>query len=86
MGLAAFPLVVTARGDVGTETFRAMQGYDDGESVAWETVLTVLPAAAPDEPSQQLGRALAAGAVGLAVIAGSLLVLRRLRRRTLQER
>ncbi len=85
-GLAAFPLVMTARGDAGTETFRAVQGYDDGESVAWETVLTVLPAAAPDEPSQQLGRALAAGAVGLAVIAGSLLVLRRLRKRTLQER
>ena len=71
---------MTARGDVGTETFRAVQGYDDGESVAWQTVLTVIPAPAEDEPSQQLGRALAAGAVGLAVIAGSLLALRRVRK------
>ena len=41
---------------------------------------------AEDEPSQQLGGALAAGAVGLAVIAGSLLALRRVRKRALQER
>lgn len=78
--VVAFPLEVTARTRAGTETFRALQGYDDGENVEWKTTLTVLPAAAEEAPSQRLGRALAAGAVGLAVIAGSLLVLRRLRR------
>ena len=79
--VVAFPLEVTARTRPGTETLSAVQGYDDGEKVEWEATLTVLPAAAEDAPSQRLGRALAAGAVGLAVIAGSLLVLRRLRSR-----
>jgi uncharacterized protein YcnI len=80
-GVVSFRVVVTAGTQAGTETFRAVQGYDDGESVEWDTTLTVLPAAAEAAPSQQLGRALAAGAVGLAVIAGSLFVLRRLRKR-----
>jgi Domain of unkown function (DUF1775) len=79
--VVAFPVSITARTRAGTETFRAVQAYDDGESVEWTTTLTVLPAAAEQPPSQRLGRALAAGAVGLAVIAGSLLVLRRVRRR-----
>jgi uncharacterized protein YcnI len=79
--VVAFPLEVTARTPAGTETFRAVQGYDDGESVEWEATLTVLPKAAVDAPSQRLDRALAAGAVGLAVLAGSLFALRRLRRR-----
>ena len=78
--VVAFPLEVTARTRPGTETFGAVQGYDDGELVEWRATLTVLPAAAQAAPSQRFGRALAAGAVGLAVIAGSLVVLRRLRR------
>lgn len=77
----AFPLTITAHTRAGAQTFRAVQGYDDGRTVTWETKLTVLPAAEENAPSQRLGRALAAGAVGLAVIAGSLLVLRRFRRR-----
>jgi len=82
----AFPLAVTARTRAGTELFKATQGYDDGEVVHWNAGLTVLPAAGSDAPSQHLDRALAAGAVGLAVIAASFLALRFFRRRPLQER
>jgi len=82
----AFPLAVTARTRAGTEIFKATQGYDDGESVHWDAGLTVLPAAGDEAPSQHLDRAVAAGAVGLVVIALSFLVLRLLRRRPLQER
>jgi Domain of unkown function (DUF1775) len=82
----AFPLNVTARTRAGTETFKATQGYDDGESVRWDAGLAVLPASGSEAPSQHLDRALAAGAVGLLVIAASFLVLRLLRRRPLQER
>ena len=41
----SFPLAVTARTRAGTETFKATQGYDDGESVSWDVGVTVLPAA-----------------------------------------
>jgi hypothetical protein len=82
----SFPLVVTARTRAGTESFRAIQGYDDGASVRWDASLAVLPAAGAEAPSQHLDRALAAGAVGLVVIATSFLALRLLRRRPLQER
>ena len=84
--VVSFPLEVTARTEPGNETIRAVQLYDDGESVRWEASLTVVPAAGENAPSQQLGRAVAAGGVGLAVIAISLLVVWRLRRRSLQER
>lgn len=77
----AFRLELTARMRAGLETFRAVQGYDDGRTVSWKTTLTVLPASAEEAPDQRLGRALAAGAVGLAVIAASLLVLRWMRAR-----
>jgi uncharacterized protein YcnI len=81
-----FPLVVTARTRAGVETFRAVQGYDDGEVVRWNADVTVLPATTEESPPQHLRRAVTAGAVGLAVIGASFLVLRRLRRRPLQER
>jgi Domain of unkown function (DUF1775) len=81
----AFPIFVTARTRAGTVTFRAIQGYDDGESVRWGANLTVLPASGSEAPSQRFDRALAAGAVGLVVIAGSFLVLRLIRRRPLQD-
>ena len=77
-----FPLSVTARTAAGIQTFRAVQGYDDGESVRWEASLTVLPAPAGAAPSQRLGRALVAGAVGLGVLGVSMLVLWRARRRS----
>lgn len=82
-----FELVVTARSAPGDVSFRATQGYEDGEVVRWQAALTVLPAGASEPPPQHLRRALMAGAVGLAVIAASFLMLRRLRRtRSLQER
>jgi uncharacterized protein YcnI len=84
--VVSFPLDVTARTEAGLQVFRAVQGYDDGEVVRWEATLTVLPASGDEAPSQRLGRALAAGAVGLAMIGLSLLVLWRVRRRSLQER
>jgi uncharacterized protein YcnI len=84
--VVSFPLEVTARTEPGNETFRAVQRYDDGESVPWEASVTVVPATGDDAPQQQLGRAVAAGAVGLAVIGLSLVVVWRLRRRSLQER
>ena len=78
--ILAFPLRVTVRTAAGTEVFRARQRYDDGAVVRWTARLTVVPAAAADDPAQRLGRAFVAGALGLAVLVGSLLVLRRLRR------
>jgi hypothetical protein len=84
--VVSFPLEVTARTEPGIQTFRAVQRYDDGERVPWAATLTVVPATGDEAPSQQLGRAVAAGAVGLAVIAISLVVLWRIRRRPLQER
>ncbi len=82
----AFPLLVTARTRAGQKSFRASQRYDDLETVKWDAAVTVLPAAGAAAPSQHLDRASRAGAVGFAVILGSLLVLRLLRRRPLQER
>jgi hypothetical protein len=82
----AFPLEVTARRRAGTATFRATQGYDDGEAVRWDASLAVLPAISAEAPPEHLRRALTAGAVGLLVIATSFLVLRLLRRKPLQER
>ena len=75
----SFPLVVTATGPLGTETFSTRQRYDDGEVVSWRANLSVLPASAVEPPSQRLDRALLAGVVGLLVIVGSFLVLRRAR-------
>lgn len=83
--VVAFPLQVTAHTDAGLQTFKAVQAYDDGETVEWDATLTVLPASGEEAPSQHVERAAVAGAVGLGVIAVSLLVLWRVRRRPLQE-
>jgi len=77
----SFPLVVTAQRAPGTEVFTARQRYSDGRTVRWRAGLSVLPTSDAEPPRQRLDRALVAGVVGLAVIAGSLLVLRRVRRR-----
>lgn len=82
----AFPLEVTARRRAGTATFRATQGYDDGEVVRWDAALSILPATSAESPPEHFRRALTAGAVGLVVIAASFVLLRVLRRRPLQER
>lgn len=81
---ARFALRLEAEGPPGAVTIRAEQLYPDGGSVAWTPSFTVLPAA-DQAPSQHLGRALVAAIVGLAVIALSLVALRRLRRSSLQE-
>jgi hypothetical protein len=82
----SFPLVVDARTRAGTVTFRATQRYEDDAVVRWEAPLSVLPASAAEAPPQHLRRAVIASGVGIAVVAASLLVLRLLRRRPLQER
>ncbi len=80
-----FPLRVLARTRAGDHAFRAVQRYDDGEQVRWSAALSVLPAAGAEAPSEHPGRALAAGAAGIVLLAGSFLLIWRLRRRPLQE-
>ena len=77
--VVSFPLRMTARRSPGNAVFQARQRYDDGAVVRWEATLTVVPAAEAG-PDQHLGRAFVAGAVGLAVLAGSFFALRLLRR------
>jgi hypothetical protein len=81
-----FPVRVLARTQAGDQTFRAVQGYDDGQSVRWPATLSVLPASGAHAASHHWGRAFAAGVAVLVILAGSVLVLWRLRRRPLQER
>ncbi len=81
-----FPLRILAKVRAGTYTFQARQRYDDGAVVTWKVDLNVLPASGPVAPEQHLWAAIVATLVGIGVIAGSLLGLRRLRRGTLQER
>jgi hypothetical protein len=80
-----FPLRVRARGEPGTAVFDAVQRFDDGAAVRWEAPLTLVTGSAIETPDEYPGRALLAAVVGVAVIASSLMVLRRTRRRTLQE-
>ena len=77
--VVSFPLRITARRAPGNAVFEARQRYDDGAVVRWEATLTVVPPA-QDGPDQHLGRALVAGAVGLAVLGGSFVALQLLRR------
>ena len=77
--VVSFPLLITARRAPGNAVFEARQRYDDGAVVRWEATLTVVPPA-EDGPDQHLGRALVAGAAGLAVLGGSFVALRLLRR------
>jgi hypothetical protein len=84
--IVAFPILVTAGTRAGLASFRAQQLYDDVETVRWNAEVTVLPATGSEAPSQHLDRAIAAGAVGLVVIAASFFALRLVRRRPLQER
>ena len=80
-----FPVRVLARTRAGDHAFRAVQRYDDGEEVRWSAALSVLPAAGSEAPSEHPGRALAAAAAGIVLLAGSFLLLWRVRRRPLQE-
>lgn len=80
----ALPLRVVADVRAGTYAPAASQTYDDGATVRWKSDLSVLPATGAAAPDQRPWAAIAAAAVGLALIAGSLLLLRLLRRRSLQ--
>jgi hypothetical protein len=79
--VVSFPLRVEPRVRAGTVRFTSAQGYDDGATVRWKVDLIVLPATGAATPKEHLGVALAAGIAGVVVLAGSLLVLRLLRRR-----
>ncbi len=81
-----FQVRVLARVRAGTYTFTSRQRYSDGNVVRWQAGLSVLPAEGAAAPKQHPWEAVLAGAIGLAVIAGSLVVVRFLRRRSLQER
>ena len=82
---ASFPVRILARVRAGTHSFTSIQTYDDGATVRWKADFSVLPAAGAAAPKQHLWGAIGAALVGIAVIAGSLIGLRFLRRRSLQE-
>lgn len=77
-----FRLTVDAPATPGAVSLDATQHYQGGGSVPWPVDLTVLPA---EEPSQQLGRALVVGLIGLLVLAVLGVLLWRRRGSSLQE-
>ena len=80
-----FPMRIVAHVQAGTYRFGAVQTYDDGATVDWKADLAVLPAAGAAAPKQRPWGAVAAAIAGIAVIAASLVGLRLLRRRSLQD-
>jgi uncharacterized protein YcnI len=83
---ARFPVRVRARVRAGTYTFAAAQAYDDGSVVRWQATLSVLPATGKAAPAQHPWGAIAAALAGIVVIAVSLVGVRLLRGRSLQEK
>lgn len=81
----SFPLRIRARVRAGTYAFEAAQRYDDGATVKWKSALSVLPASGSAAPKQHPWGALGAALAGVVVIAGSLVLVRVLRRRSLQD-
>jgi hypothetical protein len=82
---ARFPLHIRADRPAGQVALVATQRYADGASTPWDVTVTVLPAAGGDAPSSHLGWAVGAAAVGVVLVAGSLVALHRLRRKSLQD-
>ena len=80
-----FPVTVTARVRAGTHAFAATQFYDDGATVKWNAGLSILPATGAETPKQHPWGAVAAALVGLLVIGGSVVLLRRVRRSPIHE-
>jgi len=76
-----FDTRVTASARAGSYAFTAVQRYEDGATVDWKAAFTVLPATGEAAPDEHAGRALVAGAIGLAVVVASLLGLHLVRRR-----
>jgi uncharacterized protein YcnI len=81
----SFPVRVLAHVRAGTYAFTSVQTYSDGGVVRWQASLSVLPAEGSAAPGQHPWGAVIAGAIGLVVIAASLVGVRRLRRRSLQQ-
>ena len=81
-----FPLRIMAERGAGTATFRAVQTYEDHESVTWTADLTVLPGAGQPAADGRSWGLIAAGLVVVLLIAASVLAVRFLRRRSLQVR
>ena len=81
-----FPVVVTADGSRASATIVARQRYDDRRADSWRAGLGVRPATAAEEAVDRFDPRVLAGLVGTAVVAGSVIVLLRLRRRALQVR
>jgi uncharacterized protein YcnI len=83
---ASFPARARVRTRAGGYAFAATQRYDDGVVVRWQAAIRVLPATGRAAPSEHLLPAIVAAAVGILVLALSVLLARRFRRRALQER
>ena len=83
---ARFPLRIRARVRAGTYSFTAAQTYDDNAVVRWQAPLSVLPATGTAAPAQHPWGAIAAALAGIVVIAASLIGVRLVRRRSLQEK
>ena len=75
-----FPVQIEADVPAGTYRVAARQLYDDGADVRWSSDLSVLPASGEAASDGRPWSAIAAAIVGIVVIGGSLLILRRLRR------
>lgn len=84
--VASFAVQIRVTAAPGPASFSAEQLYDDGETVGWQTTVSVLPPPGSPAPSeQQLGRAVVAGLIGLALVGALLAVHRIRRRRSLQD-
>ena len=84
--LVDFPVELKAVVRAGTYRIRAVQRYEDGRDVRWDTAFTVLPSRGNAAPAEHLRRAVVAGVVGIAIVVLSMLILRRLRSRSLPDR
>jgi uncharacterized protein YcnI len=78
-------LRILADVSAGTYTVAARQIYDDGAAVSWKSDLSVLPATGESISEERSWSAIVAVVVGIGVITGSLLLVRSLRRRSLQD-
>ena len=82
----AFSLRIVADVQAGTYAVTASQTYDDAAIVRWTSDLSVLPATGTAVPEGRSSAAIVAAIVGIAVLVGSLIIVRQLRRRSLQVR